>query len=82
MSPKNGISFNGVLAPKLLNNPFASCSFVNLDFSLSHTSRFDDSIGLPFLAFKIFESAFFFLYLFCTLSNFSTCFTMISAWKV
>ena len=32
MSPNNGILLNGVLRPKLLNNPFALCSFINLDF--------------------------------------------------
>ena len=32
MSTNNGTLFNGVLRPKLLNNPFASCSVVNLDF--------------------------------------------------
>ena len=31
MSPNNGILLNGVLRLKLLNNPFASCSFINLD---------------------------------------------------
>ena len=32
MSPKNGILLNGTLKPKLLNIPFVSCTFRNLDF--------------------------------------------------
>ena len=32
MSPNNGILFSGVLIPKLLNKPSASCPFTNLDF--------------------------------------------------
>ena len=56
MSPNNGILFNGVLGPKLLINPFASCSFINIDFLLPHTAYFDDNIVLPFLVFKTFES--------------------------
>ena len=52
----DGILLNGVLR---LNNPFVSCSFVNLDFLLPHIAHFDDKIGLPFLVFNIFESTFF-----------------------
>ena len=47
MSPYNGILFNGVLRPKLLNISFASCSFINLDFLLEYTAHFDDNIVLP-----------------------------------
>ena len=32
MYPNNGILFNGVLTPKLLNNPFACCYLINFDF--------------------------------------------------
>ena len=59
MSPNIGILFSGVLIPKLLNNPFAFCSFINLDFLLPHTTHFGDSINLPFLVFSSFESIFF-----------------------
>ena len=31
MLPNNGILLNKVSRPKLLNNPFASCSFTKLD---------------------------------------------------
>ena len=36
MSPNIGALLNGVLSPKLLKNPFASCSFPNLDFLIPH----------------------------------------------
>ena len=55
MSPNNRILFNGVLTPRLLNNHFASCSFINLDILLSHTASFDNNIGLPFFVFITFE---------------------------
>ena len=32
MSPNTGNLLNGVLIPNLLNNPFASCMLINLDF--------------------------------------------------
>ena len=44
--PNNGILVNGFLRPKLLNIPFASCSFKNLDFLLLHTAHFDNNIVL------------------------------------
>ena len=47
----------GALIPKLLNNPF-TCSFINLDFLLTHTADFDDNIGLPFFVLNTFESTF------------------------
>ena len=75
MSSNNEILFNGVLRPKLLNNPFASFSFINLDFLLSHAAHFDNNIVLPFFVFITFEFTF---YLFCTLNNFSTCFIMFT----
>ena len=58
MVPNNGILLNGVLSPKLLNNLFAFCSFINLDFLLLHAAHFDHNIVLPFLVFTIFESTF------------------------
>ena len=58
MLPNNRILLNWVLRPKLLNNPFASCSFVNLDFLLPHTANFGNNIVLPFLVFNTFESTF------------------------
>ena len=58
MSPNNGILLNGVLRPKLLNIPFASYSFINLDFFLLHTAHFDDNTVLPCLVFNTFESTF------------------------
>ena len=36
MSPNIGNLLNGVLIPNLLNNPFASCLLINLDFLLLH----------------------------------------------
>ena len=76
MSPNNGILFNGVFRPKLLNNHFASCSFIKLDFLLLHTAHFDNNIDLPFLVltFLNLHSP----YLFCTLNNVSTCFIISS----
>ena len=56
MLPNNRMLFNGVLSPKLLNNPFPFCSFANLDFSLPHIVHFDDNIVVAFLVFNIFES--------------------------
>ena len=35
----NRILLNGVLSPKLLNNPVASCFFINMDFLLLHTAH-------------------------------------------
>ena len=69
MSPNNGILFNVVL--KLLNNPFAFCSFINLDFLLFHIANLDNNIDLPFLVFI--TSEFTFSVLFCTSNNILTC---------
>ena len=74
MPPNNGILLNGVLKLKLLNNPFASCSFINLDFLLPHTAHFDNNIDLPFLFSKTFQPTF--CVFFCFLNNMSICFTM------
>ena len=54
-SPNNDISFSGALIPKLLNKPFASCSFRNLYFLIPRTSHFDCIIILPFSVLKIIE---------------------------
>ena len=51
MSPNNGTLFHGVLGPRLLNDSFASFSFINLDFLLLHTAHFDDNIDQPFFVF-------------------------------
>ena len=63
MSPNNGILLNGVLRPKLLNFPFASCSFINFDFLLPHAAHFHDNIVLPFFVFNTFESIVFVIFL-------------------
>ena len=55
----NGILLSGVLIPKLVNNPSASCSFIKIDFLLSQTTHFDDKANLPCLFFIIFASFFF-----------------------
>ena len=49
-----GILLKGVLIPKLLDNPFASCSLINFDFLLPHTSHFNNMIVLPLLVAEIF----------------------------
>ena len=59
MPPNNGILLNGVLTPKLLNIIFASCSFINLDFLLTHTAHFYNNTVLSFLVFNTLESTFF-----------------------
>ena len=58
-----GILLNGVLIPKLLNNPFVSCSFTNLDFLIPQSTHFDCIINLLFFVLKIFESKFSFFFL-------------------
>ena len=65
MSPNNETLLNAVLRPKLLNNTFASCLFMNLDFLLPHTAHFDDNIGLPFLVLTLLNL--YFLYFFLAL---------------
>ena len=47
-----------LLVPKLLNNPFASCSFTNLDFVFPHSVHLDCIINLPFFVLKIFRFKF------------------------
>ena len=53
MSPNNGILLNGILRPKLLNDPFPTCSFIHLDFLLPHTTHFGDNVHLPFSVFLL-----------------------------
>ena len=38
MSLNNGTLLNGILRPNLLNNPFASYSFIDLDFLQTHNT--------------------------------------------
>ena len=52
ISPSTGILLNGVLMPKLLNNPFASCFLINLDFLLPHITHFDIMTSLPLLVLE------------------------------
>ena len=72
MSPNNGILFNGVLIPKVLNNPFACCSLINFDFLLSHIAHVDKIIVLPLVVFEILE--FILSVFFYTLNNMITLF--------
>ena len=54
MSLNNGILFNDVLGPRILNNPFALCSFMNPYFLLLNIPYFDNNIVLTFLVLKTF----------------------------
>ena len=38
--------------PKLLNNPFACCSVINLDFLLPHMAHLSKIIVLPLVVFE------------------------------
>ena len=67
MSPNIGTLLNGVLIPNLLNNPFASCLLINLNFLLPHIAHFDNITNLPLLVLDICRSIF--LYVSYTLSN-------------
>ena len=51
----NGILPNRVLIPKLLNKPFTSCSYTNLDFLIPQTGHFDCLINLLFFVLTIFS---------------------------
>ena len=42
----------GFLIPNLLNNCFAPCLLINLEFSLPHTEHFDNMITLPLLVLE------------------------------
>ena len=46
MSPNIGNLLNGVLIPNLLNNSFASCFLINLDFLAPFIAHFDNIIIL------------------------------------
>ena len=50
----NGILLNGGLIPKVLNKPFAYCSFTNVDFLNPYLTHFDGIIILPFFVLKVF----------------------------
>ena len=71
MSPNNGTLLNAVLKPKVPNNTFASCFFMNLNFLLLDTAHFDDNIGRPFLVFNTFK--FILFVFFSTVNNKSAC---------
>ena len=43
----------GVLIPRLLNNPFASCPLINFDFLALDIAHFDNIIVLLLLVFTI-----------------------------
>ena len=51
----NGTLLKGVLIPKLLNNPFAICSLINLDFLLPHFAQVFCFIDLPFLLYLFWD---------------------------
>ena len=53
-SPNNGILLKGVLIPRLLNNPFASCFLINLDFLIPHIAHVDNIIVLPLLVYHLY----------------------------
>ena len=67
MSPNIGNLLNGVLRPNLLNNPFASCFLINLDFLLPHIAHFNNSIILPIIVLE--TCGFSFLYISYTLNS-------------
>ena len=54
----NGILLKGVLIPKLLNKPFASCSFKNLDFLIPQKEHFYCITNLLLFVLTIFGSIF------------------------
>ena len=58
MSSNRGIFLIPVFNPKLLNNPLALCSLINLDFLLSHTADFNKSVSF-LLCFANFGFLFF-----------------------
>ena len=69
MSPNNGILVNSVLRPKLLNIPFASCSFINPDFLLPHIAYFYNNIVSPLLVLVFKTRRIMFSVLFYILNN-------------
>ena len=63
ISPSTGTLLNDVLMPRLLNNPFASCLLINVDFLLLHIVHFDYIISLPLLVLETCGSIFFVCFL-------------------
>ena len=62
MSPNIGTLLNGVLIPKLLNNPFTSWFLINFDFLLSHIAHFDNILPLAVFETLGFMFSVFFLH--------------------
>ena len=58
---------NGVLIPKLLNNPSTSCFLINFDFLLLNIVPFDNIIVLPLPVPEML--GFIFVHFFYTLKN-------------
>ena len=54
---------SSALVPKLLNSPFASCSFIHLELLPRHKAHFDNNIDLSFLVFNTFKFIFSVLFL-------------------
>ena len=63
ISPNTGILLKGVLIPKLLYIPFASCFLINLDFLLLDIAHFDIIISLPLLVLDTWGFTFFVYFL-------------------
>ena len=66
-SPNIGSLCKGVLIPRLLNNPFASCFLINFEFLAPYIAHLDNIIGLSLLVFEttgLMFSVFFFYFLF------------------
>ena len=65
ISPNNGILLHGVLRPKLINIPLASCFLINLDFLVPYIAHFDNTIVLPLIVFETLK-----IYVFCIFFTF------------
>ena len=52
MLANNRILIDGVLVPKLLNNPLAFGSLININFLLPHTAHFNNNIVLPLVVLE------------------------------
>ena len=76
ISPGNGILFNDVLRPKILNILFVSCVLVNPGFLLLYIAHFDNRIVLSSLVFETlgFMLSVYFLFVFYTLNSEMTLF--------
>ena len=79
MSSNIGNLLNGVLISNLLNNPFASCFLMNLDFLLPHIAHFDNIIVPPLLVFETlgFMFSVYFLHLNNKISFYTCCFKLL-----